>query len=65
MIIGREIVITINGMSKLLIIVIRINFFNLSREIGRVSIHSKIPPEINFIVFNMDIRKKLKNWKIK
>ena len=59
--IGREAVITTRGTSKLRIIVNRTNFLNFSREIGSVSNHSKILPEIILLVFNIAMRKKLKN----
>jgi len=60
-IIGNTTVIAISGISKLRIIVKNINFFSFALEIGNVSNHSKIDPDRIFIVFNIAIRKKLKN----
>ena len=60
-IIGKQIVITINGMSILRIMVYKISFFNFPREMGNVSNHSNIFPDKIFMVFNIAIRKKLKN----
>ena len=63
--IGKAMIITIIGRSKLRKIVRNTIFFNFSLFIGKVSNHSKILPDIIIPVSNIPIKKKLKNWSIK